>query len=157
MSSREVELTSLERTRELGARLGTLLQPGDFVGLAGNLGAGKTELSRAICAGLGVPLSQVSSPTFAIVQSYTGGRIPLHHADLYRVGDHDELYATGFFDLLGPSGAMLVEWIDQVPDAAPPDHLRLELSTTGPEARHLQASAVGPRSEQLLEDWLGSH
>jgi tRNA threonylcarbamoyladenosine biosynthesis protein TsaE len=148
-------LPSVERTRALGRRLGELLSGGDFVGLSGSLGAGKTELTRALCEGAGVPMEQVSSPTFAIVQSYRGGRLPLHHADLYRIGDGDELYATGFFDLQDADGAMVVEWIDQVPDAAPADHLRLELRITAPEARALKASANGPRSEALLLRWLG--
>ena len=153
MSGRQVELETLARTHALGQRLGALLQPGDFVALAGSLGAGKTELTRAICAGAGVPLGQVSSPTFAIVATYTGGRLPLHHADLYRVGDVDELYATGFFDLAA-EGATVVEWIDLVPDAAPPDHLRLDLEIAGPDARRMQATASGPRAEQLLRAWL---
>lgn len=155
MIEKRLELESVERTRELGQKLGSLLQGGDFVALSGNLGAGKTELTRAICAGAGVPMQQVSSPTFAIVATYEGGRLPLHHADLYRVGDVDELYATGFFELLTKDTAAVVEWIDLVPDAAPVDHLRLELEIAGPESRHLTAIATGPRSEQLLRDWLG--
>lgn len=148
-------LPSVEHTRALGRRLGELLAGGDFVALAGNLGAGKTELTRALCEGVGVPMDQVSSPTFAIVQSYRGGRLPLHHADLYRIGDVDELYATGFFDLQDAVGAMVVEWIDQVPEAAPADHLRLELRITSPEARELTAIATGPRAQALLARWLG--
>jgi tRNA threonylcarbamoyladenosine biosynthesis protein TsaE len=156
VSERQVELERVERTRELGRKLGTLLQGGDFVALAGSLGAGKTELTRAICEGAGVPMAQVSSPTFAIVATYTGGRLPLQHADLYRVGDYDELYATGFFDLLNRESAAVVEWIDLVPDAAPADHLRIELEIAGPDARRMHAIANGPRAEKLLADWLGS-
>jgi tRNA threonylcarbamoyladenosine biosynthesis protein TsaE len=125
------------------------------VGLVGSLGAGKTELARAICEGARVPMAQVSSPSFAIVASYIGGRIPLHHADLYRVGDIDELFATGYFELIHPGAAMLVEWLDQVPDAAPADHLRIELQVTGPESRRLEASASGPSSERRIREWLG--
>jgi tRNA threonylcarbamoyladenosine biosynthesis protein TsaE len=155
LSARVRELASVEETRALGRRLGELLQGGDFVGLSGNLGAGKTELTRAVCAGAQVPMEQVGSPSFAIVATYAGGRVPLIHADLYRVGDVDELYATGYFDLLGPASAALVEWIDLVPDAAPPDALQLILSITGPDSRRLEAEARGPRSEELLADWLG--
>jgi len=150
-----VELADVERTRDLGVKLGGLLRGGDFVGLVGNLGAGKTELSRAICQGAGLPMGQVSSPSYAIVATYSGGRIPLHHADLYRVGDPDELYATGYFDLLGPDAAMLVEWVDLVAEAAPPDSLRIELEITGPGSRRMSVEASGPNSERLLRDWLG--
>src|SRR5947209_19465719 len=95
---------SARATRALGARLGKLLAPGDAVALIGELGAGKTELVRGICRGAGVPGTEVASPTFAIVSAYRG-RLPVYHADLYRVADYDELFATGFFDL-GGDGAL---------------------------------------------------
>jgi len=151
---RRLTLHSVEETHALGARLGALLQVGDFVGLAGSLGAGKTELTRAICEGAGVPMAQVGSPSYAIVATYEGGRVVVHHADLYRVGDLDELYATGYFDLLD-RGAAVVEWIDQVPDAAPPDHLSIALEIAGVDSRTLSAQAHGPRSDALLVAWLG--
>lgn len=155
MSESLLPLSSVEETQALGRRLGQLLQDGDFVGLAGSLGAGKTLFTRALCEGAGLPMAQVSSPTFAIVQSYRGGRLPVHHADLYRIADADELLATGFFDLQAEPGAMVVEWIDQVPGAAPADHLRLELRITGAMSRELLARASGARSAALLKAWLG--
>jgi tRNA threonylcarbamoyladenosine biosynthesis protein TsaE len=154
---RRAESASAGETRALGERLGRALQPGDFVGLVGDLGAGKTELVRGIAEGLGVERSQVSSPTFAIVYPYEGGRLTLFHADLYRVGDFDELYATGFLDLVGPSGAMVVEWIDRIWNAAPEDALIVTLqpaAAADPDCRTLHARAHGPRSAQLLRDWL---
>ena len=147
-----------EQTRQLGERLGQLLRPGDFVGLVGDLGAGKTQLVRGVADGVGVDRSQVASPTFAIVYPYEGGRLPLHHADLYRLADYDELYATGFLDLVGGEGAMLVEWIDKVPEAAPPELLLLRLGhgePSRPDERTLQAEAWGARYVPLLEQWLG--
>ncbi|HEY6100947.1 MAG TPA: tRNA (adenosine(37)-N6)-threonylcarbamoyltransferase complex ATPase subunit type 1 TsaE, partial [Anaeromyxobacter sp.] len=109
-----VATRSARRTSALGERLGRLLRPGDVVALVGELGAGKTQLVRGACAGARVPAREVSSPSFAIVATYHG-RIPVHHADLYRIGDEDELYATGFFDLVGGEGALLVEWADRIP------------------------------------------
>jgi tRNA threonylcarbamoyladenosine biosynthesis protein TsaE len=152
---RGVELPDVEATRAQARALAALLQPGDFIGLQGELGAGKTEFSRALCIACGVDPKRISSPTFAIVQAYEGGRLPLHHADLYRLADSDELYATGFFDLVGGESAMLVEWIDQIPDAAPPDHLWVTISVTGPDTRRLTARAQGARHAALLQAWLG--
>ncbi|EAU62734.1 tRNA (adenosine(37)-N6)-threonylcarbamoyltransferase complex ATPase subunit type 1 TsaE [Stigmatella aurantiaca] len=150
---RTVQAASPEETHRLGVRLGGLLQPGDFVGLIGDLGAGKTHLVRGVAEGAQVPHSEVASPTFAIVYPYSG-RIPLYHADLYRIADEDELYATGFFDLVGSGGAVLVEWLDRVPGAAPREYLRITLRPTAEDARELQAEAFGARSEALLAAWL---
>ena len=144
--------TSPEETHRLGVKLGGLLQPGDFVGLIGDLGAGKTHLVRGVAEGAGVARSEVASPTFAIVYPYRG-RVPLHHADLYRIADYDELYATGFLDLIGNDSAFLVEWLDKVPGAAPREYLRLTLRPTGDEARELTAEAFGARPAELLASW----
>ncbi|HYD40630.1 MAG TPA: tRNA (adenosine(37)-N6)-threonylcarbamoyltransferase complex ATPase subunit type 1 TsaE [Anaeromyxobacter sp.] len=139
-------------TRALGRRLGSLLEPGDVVALEGDLGAGKTELVRGACAGARVPPAEVSSPSFAIVATYRG-RIPVHHADLYRIGDEDELYATGFGDLVGGEGALLVEWADRVPGALPAERLTIRLGhhPTSPSARTIEVVGVGARPAALGE------
>jgi tRNA threonylcarbamoyladenosine biosynthesis protein TsaE len=144
---------SPDETHRLGVRLGELLQPGDFIGLIGDLGAGKTHLVRGVASGAQVARSEVASPTFAIVYPYRG-RIPLYHADLYRIADYDELYATGFLDLVGGDGAVLVEWLDRVPEAAPRECLRLSLRTVGDESRELHAEAFGRRPAELLAAWV---
>ena len=141
---------SARATSALGERLGRVLSPGDAVALTGELGAGKTQLVRGACRGAGVPPAQVASPSFAIVASYRG-RLPVHHADLYRVGDQDELYGTGFFDLLGGEGAVLVEWADRVPGALPPDRLEIHLGHDArrPGVRHLEVVGTGERGVAL--------
>ena len=142
------------RTRALGRALGRLLEPGDFVGLVGELGAGKTLFVRGVADGAEVPEEQVASPTFAIVYPYRG-RLPLYHADLYRVADADELYATGFTELVGGDGAVLVEWIDRIWSAAPAERLEVRIETS-PRARHrrrLVAAPRGTRAESLLAAW----
>ncbi|MCY1002937.1 tRNA (adenosine(37)-N6)-threonylcarbamoyltransferase complex ATPase subunit type 1 TsaE [Myxococcus sp. MISCRS1] len=150
---RRVTLASPEETHRLGVRLGELLEPGDFVGLIGDLGAGKTHLVRGVAEGARVPRSEVASPTFAIVYPYSG-RIPLYHADLYRLTGYDDLYATGFMDLVGGEGAVLVEWLDRVPEAAPREHLRVTLAHAGEDSRTLEAQAFGARASALLTSWL---
>ncbi|HEU4383590.1 MAG TPA: tRNA (adenosine(37)-N6)-threonylcarbamoyltransferase complex ATPase subunit type 1 TsaE [Anaeromyxobacteraceae bacterium] len=141
---------SARATAALGARLGRLLLPGDSVALTGELGSGKTQLVRGACRGARVPAAQVASPSFAIVATYQG-RLPIHHADLYRVGDQDELYGTGFFDLIGSEGALLVEWADRVPGALPPERLEIHLSHDArrPGVRHLEVVGTGERGVAL--------
>jgi tRNA threonylcarbamoyladenosine biosynthesis protein TsaE len=150
----ELRTRSARETFRLGARLGALLQPGDVVALVGELGAGKTQLVRGTCEGAGVPASEVSSPSFAIVATYHGAKLPLHHADLYRIGDEDELYATGFFDLVGGDGAILVEWADRVPGALPSERLEIVLSHVddAPDARIVRAVGTGERHAALARE-----
>lgn len=141
---------SAAETSALGARLGRALAPGDCVALVGDLGAGKTQLVRGACSGAKVPPREVSSPSFAIVATY-GGRLPVHHADLYRIGDVDELYATGFYDLLGGDGAVLVEWADRVGGALPEERLTITLRHDPKRAatRHVELDGVGERHAAL--------
>lgn len=150
----DVELVSsnADETFALGRALGTALQSGDFVGLTGQLGAGKTLFSRGVAEGAGVATDEVSSPTYSIIQSYRG-RLKLHHADLYRLTSEADLFSTGFHDLLEDEGAFLVEWVEHVPGAAPPDALRITLEVTSPETRKLSVTTSGPRSEALLQRW----
>ena len=143
---------SARATYALGKKLGSLLQHGDVVALIGELGAGKTQLIRGACEGAAVPMEVVSSPSFAIVATYRG-RIPVHHADLYRIGDEDELYGTGFGDLVGAEGALLVEWADRIPSALPVERLTLTLShdAKAPSVRHVEIDGVGARHAALAE------
>ncbi|MBM4777582.1 MAG: tRNA (adenosine(37)-N6)-threonylcarbamoyltransferase complex ATPase subunit type 1 TsaE [Archangiaceae bacterium] len=146
--------TSTDETFSLGERLGLVLEPHDFVGLDGQLGAGKTWFSRGVASGAGVPLEDVSSPTYSIVQTYSG-RLTLHHADLYRLATEADLFATGYFDLLESDAAMLVEWVSQVPGALPDDALSLRLEVPTPESRRFEITARGARAQALLVRWLG--
>jgi len=142
---------SAKETFRAGARLGRLLAPGDVVALSGELGAGKTQLVRGACQGAKVPPGEVSSPSFAIVATYHG-RIPVHHADLYRIADHDELYATGFFDL--GDGAMLVEWADRIPGAMPAERLDIRLAHgVRPSDRRVEIEGSGERHAALARAW----
>jgi len=134
---------SPEETRALGEALGRVLQDGDFVGLEGELGAGKTEFARGLARGAGVPEDEVASPTFAIVHAYRG-RLPLAH---------DDLYGTGYHELRDGPGAMAVEWLDRFPDAAPADALRIRFTETGEELRELHCQPSGTLSAHLLQRW----
>jgi len=150
LERRALSTRSAAETAALGERLGRALEPGDCIALVGDLGAGKTQLVRGACRGARVPASEVSSPSFAIVATYAG-RLPVHHADLYRVGDLDELYATGFFDLLGGDGAILVEWADRVPGALPDERLTVTLRHDPdlPDSRNIELEGVGARHAAL--------
>ena len=107
---------SEEETEALGARLAVKLEPGAVIAFTGDLGAGKTAFTRGLARGLGIP-DRVTSPTFTIVNEYEGGRLPLFHFDMYRLGSADELFDIGWEDYLVRGGVCAVEWSENVSDA----------------------------------------
>lgn len=137
-----IETIGEDETRALGQRLGALMIQGDVLGVDGPLGAGKTRLIQGLCVGLEVGEEvEVVSPTFAIVNTYPA-RLPVYHVDLYRLGDYDEVEATGLIDLM-PDGVTLVEWFGRVPDLAP-EAVRVRIDDLGGERRRL--SFEGPEA-----------
>lgn len=107
---------SPEETEKLGAALAQKLQPGMVLAYRGDLGAGKTAFTRGLARGLGYP-DQVTSPTYTIVNEYMGGRLPLFHFDMYRLGSSDDLWDIGWDDYLERGGVCAVEWSENVPEA----------------------------------------
>ena len=132
----------------LGMRVAQALPHGGFVALYGDLGAGKTVLSRG--AGRALGLDHLSSPTFTIVQEYPTVP-PLFHFDAYRLEDEDELYAMGFEDYLDRGGLILMEWADRVLDALPRDRLDIEIVGSGADARTVRLLPRGERYEGLVK------
>ena len=107
---------SPQETEALGAALANCLTPGAVIAYRGDLGAGKTAFTRGLARGLGVTES-VTSPTYTIVNEYLGGRLPLFHFDMYRLGSSDELFDIGWEDYLERGGVCAVEWSENVWDA----------------------------------------
>jgi tRNA threonylcarbamoyladenosine biosynthesis protein TsaE len=138
---------SVDQTFALGATLGRRVFPGAFIALIGDLGAGKTAFVRGVGAGMGVT-TRVQSPTYILVQAHEGGRLPLWHADFYRLGEADELDAIGFFDLVGGDGVVVAEWADKFPDALPSDRLEIRLDIEG-DNRILTVLGTGDRHRAI--------
>lgn len=113
-------------TEALGQRLAERLQPGDVIAYTGDLGAGKTAFTRGLARGLGIT-ERITSPTFTIVNEYQGGRLPLFHFDMYRLGSSDELYEIGWEDYLARGGVCAVEWSEIVADALEEDCIRVDI------------------------------
>ena len=117
---------SPEETEALGADLAGRLEPGTVIAFTGDLGAGKTAFVRGLARGLGVQ-ERVTSPTFTIVNEYEGGRLPLFHFDMYRLGSADELFDIGWEDYLARGGVCAVEWSENVADALEEGCLRVDI------------------------------
>ena len=99
-------------TEALGERWGRAAQSGLVIGLSGDLGAGKTQFVKGLARGLGIAM-RVHSPTFALVNLYTGGRLTLFHLDLYRLDTPEQIAAAGLEDYLRPAGVTVVEWAER--------------------------------------------
>ncbi|KKM00289.1 hypothetical protein LCGC14_1805910 [marine sediment metagenome] len=129
------ETFNTDETVDLGRRLAERLKPGDLIALVGELGSGKTVLTRGVAMGLGVAdVRLVSSPTYVLVQEYPGD-VPVYHVDLYRLADAaGELAELGLAEML-EEGVVLIEWADRAGDALPRPHWRVSILATGSESR----------------------
>ena len=117
---RTLKIKNEEETRRFGLDLAHELKAGDVVALMGDLGTGKTALTRYIAEGLGIT-ARVNSPTFTIVKEYREGRLPLFHFDVYRVSDPDELFNIGADEYFYGDGVCVVEWADLIEELLPED------------------------------------
>lgn len=117
----------LAELTDWGQRLGRSLQPPAVVAIRGELGAGKTTLTQAICRGYGVT-SEVTSPTFTLVHEYDGGRSRVYHLDLYRIRSAAELENLGWDDMLRDHAVIIVEWPERAAALMPHGHIPIELA-----------------------------
>lgn len=109
----EFEIYNVDDTAKLGINLGKLLNAGDIICLTGDLGVGKTHITKGIAKGLGIN-DNITSPTFTIVNEYDSGRLKLNHFDVYRVSDPDEIYAIGFDDYIFSDAVSIIEWANYI-------------------------------------------
>lgn len=115
-AARTVFSLSEGETFELGRSVGRGLKGGELLLLEGDLGSGKTTFTRGLAAGIGTDPDEVSSPSYTLVQEYRGGRLPMFHVDLYRIGEPDEDMASlGIEEILAAGGVVVVEWGEKLP------------------------------------------
>lgn len=115
-----LHIASEKETEQIGEAIGQAAEAGTVVALIGDLGTGKTTLTKSIAKGLGVT-ETVTSPTFNIIREYKSGRIPLYHFDVYRIGDPDEMFELGYEEYFYGDGICVVEWADIIEELLPED------------------------------------
>ena len=142
-------LSSRRETEWVGSTIGRLLHGGQVLALIGELGAGKTALVRGIAAGLGIPGTVVSSPTFTLVHQYQA-RVPLIHIDFYRLRSSDEAESIGLSDCFRDDVVTAIEWANRFPALLPADRLVVHLTHRTATTRTIEFEALGPQSSSLL-------
>jgi len=149
----EFEIYSVDETTQLGIQLGNLLNAGDIVCLTGDLGTGKTHITKGIAKGLNIN-DNITSPTFTIVNEYEGGRLKLNHFDVYRVSDPDEIYAIGFDDYIFSDSVSIIEWANYIEEILPKDllHIKIEKNfACGEDYRKITLTPYGERYDYIKE------
>ncbi|MFA5577540.1 MAG: tRNA (adenosine(37)-N6)-threonylcarbamoyltransferase complex ATPase subunit type 1 TsaE [Tissierellaceae bacterium] len=147
----EIRLRSLEETEGFGIRLGKVLRAGDVICLNGDLGAGKTTLTKSIGLGLEVE-DYITSPTFTLINEYRG-RLPVYHFDLYRLENVEDLYDLGFDEYFYGRGVSIIEWADKIGKLLPRDRLIVDIKKgENIEERVINIRAYGNRYIEMLKE-----
>lgn len=140
---------SWNETLRVGIEIGKLIEGGINIALTGELGSGKTVLTKGICEGLGIE-DLVTSPTFIIINEYEG-RFPVYHVDLYRVDSREDLESIGLDHFLGADGVCVIEWAEKVKGGFPSPGLDVFIEYVSETERNLTVTARGEEAEWLLE------
>lgn len=127
---------SPEDTIKLGEKIGGLLKSGDVIAYSGGLGAGKTTITRGISIGLGLG-DEVISPTFSLVNEYSGANIRLYHFDMYRISSPEDLETTGFYDFLEDGGILAIEWSENIESELPENTIRINIERIDDSTRQI--------------------
>ena len=138
---------SPEETEELGFRLAKSLKGGEVVAFRGGLGMGKTCFTRGLARVLGFK-GDVTSPTFALINEYIGGRLPLYHFDMYRISGWEDLYSTGFFDYIEQGGVIAAEWSENIENALPESTVTVTFVRLGDNKREITVNGACPEEEK---------
>ena len=147
----EIRLKNLKDTEEFGIKLGKLLKAGHIVCLNGDLGAGKTTLTKSIGIGLDVD-EYITSPSFTLINQYRG-RMMVYHFDVYRLEDVDELYDLGFDEYFFGDGVSIIEWAERIEKFIPEDRIVIEIKKTDDvDERILHISGYGKGYEELIKE-----
>ncbi len=141
------ECGSESETYEIGYKLGKSAAPGEVYSLSGEMGTGKTVLASGFAHGLGIA-GPVSSPTFTILQTYDGGRLPFCHFDVYRITEPDEMYEIGFDDFIYGDGVCVIEWGDMIRDILPSDTVFINIEKDPEKGFDYRKITISENSEE---------
>ena len=142
---------SVAETVNFGKKLGRNLRGSDVIALCGELGSGKTVLTKGIALGLGVRAARdVNSPSYVILKEHKG-RLPLYHFDIYRLNNVSQFSTVGYSEYFYGKGVSVIEWADKIIEVLPGDFLRIDLSVKGKNKRKISVSPRGRRYKDLAK------
>ena len=124
------------QTEQIAADFTKQLVGGEVIAFRGDLGMGKTCFTRGIASGLGYN-GEVTSPTFALINEYIGGRLPVYHFDMYRISSWDELYSCGYFEYTEEGGVVVAEWSENIENALPDNTWYIEFEALDENKRKI--------------------
>lgn len=133
---------SPQDTENIGKALGEKINDGVVIAFKGGLGMGKTCFTRGLALGLGSS-DTVTSPTFALINEYLSGRLPLYHFDMYRISGWEDLYSTGFFDYIAEGGVLACEWSENIENALPENTIFVEFERIDDTTREIVIKKFG--------------
>jgi len=146
----EIISKSVNNTLKIGKAIARNLREGDIICLFGELGTGKTVLTKGIAQGLGIERDRIVSPSFILMRLHTQGRLPLYHFDLYRLKSPQDIMALGNEECLYDEGVTVIEWADRLRYLMPTDYLKIDLSIKSNEQRLFELEAFGRHYKELL-------
>ncbi len=138
----EIITKSPAETEAFAEEFAKRLRGGEIIAFRGSMGMGKTCFTRGLAKGLGFT-GQVTSPTFALVNEYLGGRLPLYHFDMYRIESWEDLYSSGYFDYMEMGGIIAAEWSENIEGALDGRVIRVELSKIDENTRKITLEGEG--------------
>lgn len=137
------------KTKEIGKKLGEVVDEGSIICLVGDLGAGKTTLTQSFAKSLGID-DYITSPTFTIVNEYQG-RLPLYHFDVYRIGCSEEMYDIGYDEYINSDGVCIIEWSNLIEDILPDEYLKIDLKYKD-MGREITFEPFGEKYENMIKE-----
>jgi len=142
---------SVKDTLKMGRIIAKNLKKGDILCLFGQLGSGKTVLTKGIASGLGIKKERIISPSFVLIREYAQGKLLLYHFDLYRLKEPKDIFNLGYEEYLYNNGITVIEWADRLKYFLPSEFLKIELCLKQGSQRLLKFQAIGRRYQDLLD------
>jgi tRNA threonylcarbamoyladenosine biosynthesis protein TsaE len=142
---------SVKDTLNIGRRLARHLQKGDIICLFGQLGSGKTVLTKGIALGLGIKKNRIISPSFVLIRQYSQARLPFYHFDLYRLKNPKDIFVLGYEEYLYDDGITVIEWADRLKVYLPDEYLRIGIVIKEKNSRLFKLEGAGRHYEDILK------